>query len=74
MICLTNACCGQRVTAGEYSNISTTAEADMVQIKCGLSRGVDFRQGGQKIILLVMPEKYCTINYQFVILFKNSFG
>ncbi len=36
----------------------------------GLSRGVVF----QKILFLVMPEKYCTINYQFVILFKNSSG
>ncbi len=39
----------------------------------GLSRWVVFRQGGQKILLIVMPEN-CTVNYQFVILFKNSSG
>ncbi len=39
--------------------------------RSGLSLGGG---GGQKILLLIMPEKYYTINYQFVILFKNSSG
>ncbi len=43
----------------------------MVQINAVFQE--EFCQGGQKILLLVMPKKYSTINYQFVILFKNSF-